>query len=193
MAPNINPSTDARAKNHVVAEVRECRKSPIAHFPSTPEITKSITTFPEAGSCIHRSANALLIGQNAAPSPVPGQTSLGQSGAVRRATFRRLRAAFRLGRIFCGPRGPYALWKPPRYFSASRSASLVTARRNQIGKCVRIVSIVEAPRKLVRVERQIIFADLVVTAHDAAFQETPESLDCVCVNCADYVLLGAGG
>ena len=101
------------------------------------------------------------------------------------------RAALRLERTFCGPVGPCPLWKPPRYFSASKSERLVIARRNQIGECVRVVPIVEAPRKLVHIERQIIFADFVIRAHDAALQEGPEAFDCVCVNRADNVLARA--
>ena len=169
-AANANPTIDAIAKNHVVTEARECRKSSTAHFPNTAEITKSIATFPEVGSCIHRSANALLIDQKLMPSPLPAQISLGRNGAVVRATFRRLLAAFRLGRTSFEACGPYALWKPPRYFSASKSERLVTARRNQVGEGVRVFPIVEAPRKFIHVERKILFADFVIRADDPALE-----------------------
>jgi hypothetical protein len=57
---------------------------------------------------------------------------------------RRLRrAVFRLERIFCGPVGPCALVKSPRYFSASRSTRLPAARRNQIGEHLRVLSVVK--------------------------------------------------
>jgi hypothetical protein len=118
----------------------------------------------------------------------PYRISLDRSGAIHRATFRRLRAVFRLERIFCGPVGHFALWKPPRYFSASKSERLVTARRNQVGKCVRVFPVIEAPRELVHVERQIFFVDLVVRADDSALEQAPEALDCVCVSGPHHVL-----
>jgi hypothetical protein len=86
-----------------------------------------------------------------------------------------------------GPVGHFALWKPPRYFSASTFARLVTAYRNQIGEGVRVFSVVEAPCKFVQVQREILLAHLVIRADDPAFEETPKAFDCVCVSGADYL------
>ena len=97
---------------------------------------------------------------------------------------RRRRAVRRLERnllffLRCGPVGHFVLWKPPRYFSASKFAGLATARRNQVGECVRVLAIVEAPRKFIHVEREILLAHLVIVAKDTALKERPESLDSV--------------
>ena len=123
-----------------------------------------------------------------------------RSNSVRSASlsrssllFRRASSArcFALGTIFFGACGPYALWKPPRYFSASRFAGLVIARRNQIGESIRVVSVVVAPRKFVHIERQILFVHFVIRADLAAFEQTPEPFDCVDVRNANNVLARA--
>ena len=108
---------------------------------------------------------------------------------VLSANARHRRAVRGLERTFFlrGPVGHFALWKPPRYFSASTFARLVTAYRDQIGEGVWIFSVVKAPRKFVQVEREILLAHFVIRADDPTFEETPESFDCVCVSGADYV------
>jgi hypothetical protein len=120
----------------------------------------------------------------------PDQRSSSRSCGDSRATFRRWRAVFRSVRtfFFCGPVGHFALWKAPRYFSDSIACPLVTARRNQIREGIGVIAIVEAPRKFVHVQRQVVFADFVIAADDSAFEETPESFDAVCVSGADDVL-----
>src|SRR6202521_4563002 len=118
------------------------------------------------------------------------RTSTYQRSRVLFLAARRRRAALDSGRIFFlyGPCGPCALWKPPRYFSASKFARLVTARPNQVCERVRVFAIGEAPREFVNVQRQIFFADFVIVTDDSAFEQTPESFDCICVSGADDVL-----
>jgi len=43
-------------------------------------------------------------------------------------------------------------------------------------------SVIVTESKLRNVQRQIFLADFVITAHDAALQETPERFDVVCVD-----------
>jgi len=142
-------------------------------------------------SALFASGRCRILSQvSAEPSLAPCQKSSNRSCGVSRAIFRRWRAVFRSVRtfFFCGPVGHFAWWKPPRYFSDSIPCPLVTARRNQISKCVRVLAIVEAPRKFVHVQRQIILAHFVIAADDAAFEEAPESFDAVGMSGADYVL-----
>src|SRR5208282_5257289 len=82
----------------------------------------------------------------------------------------------------------FALWKPPRYFSALRFEWLLTDCLKQVGKHRGVLPIVESPRELVQVKRQIFLADLVIAADDAALEETPKSLNRVCVCRTDHVL-----
>ena len=56
---------------------------------------------------------------------------------------------------------------------------------------VRIFPIVISERKLCDVQREILAADLVERAHDAALQERPETLNCVCMDRTDNVASGA--
>jgi hypothetical protein len=74
------------------------------------------------------------------------------------------------------------------YFNASSRTRLLTARRNQIGEYIGIFAIIVAVRKLVQVERQIILADVMKAAHDAALQERPKAFDIVGVDLAAHVL-----
>ena len=112
--------------------------------------------------------------------PAPCQISSDRSGAIRRATFRRLpRAVFRLERTFCGPcRAVRFVRSHPCTLARSNRLRLLTARRNQIREHVGVFPIVEAPRKFIDVQRQIFFGDLVIAAHDAALEQRPEALDC---------------
>src|SRR5271156_1650806 len=86
-------------------------------------------------------------------------------GARRRLAVRRLERTF----FLYGPCGPCALWKPPRYFSASKFAGLVIARPNQIGECVGILAVVETPCEFVHVQWEILLAHLVIVSDDSAF------------------------
>jgi hypothetical protein len=123
--------------------------------------------------------------------------------SCRTSTYQRLRVLFLVARLrraalhsgqmffLHGPYGPCALWKSPRYFDASMFALLLTARRNQIAERIRIFAIVKAPCKFVHVQRKIGLAHFVVAPNDSAFEQTPESLDCVCVGGPDYVFARA--
>lgn len=63
----------------------------------------------------------------------------------------------------------------------------MTDALDQIGKHVRVLPVVEAPRKLIPVERQIILADVVEAAHNAPFDQAPERLNVVRVDFAANV------
>src|ERR1700691_4016798 len=63
--------------------------------------------------------------------------------------------------------------------------------RNSRSENIRVVPIVVAELKLGHVERQIFAADLVIAAHDAAFNQRPETLNRIGVNCTDYMLADA--
>ncbi len=122
------------------------------------------------------------------------QTSAYLPRSDYRAAFLALRlrrAAFRLERISFEPCGECALQKSPRYFSASMSLRLLTARRNQVGEYVGVLSVVEATTKFVHVQRQVFLADLVVAPHNASFEQAPKAFDCVGMSRADDVFLPA--
>src|ERR1700678_3132605 len=108
------------------------------------------------------------------PSPLcqrSRRTSSYRRSQARVLGARRRRAVLRLARTFflrCGPVGHFALWKPPRYFTDSRFAGLATARRNQIGECVWIFAVVEAPRKFVHAQREVLLAHFVIAPDDSA-------------------------
>ena len=52
---------------------------------------------------------------------------------------------------------------------------------------IRILAIVEAPRKFVQVERQIFLADVVIAGDDPALQQRPEILNRVSMNISAHV------
>ena len=52
-----------------------------------------------------------------------------------------------------------------------------------------IEAVVISELKFSDVERQVLFADFVEAAHDAAFDDRPETLDCIGVNRANYIML----
>jgi hypothetical protein len=59
---------------------------------------------------------------------------------------------------------------------------LLAARRNQIPEGVWIFTVVVAIGKLVHVQRQIFFADMVITSHDAPLQHAPKIIEMGCVD-----------
>jgi hypothetical protein len=71
------------------------------------------------------------------------------------------------------------------------ASSHVSASCYGAPKDVRVVPIVESEGKFIQVERQIFLAHVVIRADDSAFQERPESLDCVRVYDAAHVLIVA--
>jgi len=56
---------------------------------------------------------------------------------------------------------------------------------------VRIVAVIVAKFELSHVQRQIFFADLVIAADDAAFDQRPKTLNRLRMHCADNVFLRA--
>lgn len=67
-----------------------------------------------------------------------------------------------------------------------QSCALATANRRT--ENIGIAAIIVAELKLRDIERQIFAADLVVAAHDPAFQDRPEALNRIGVDCANDVL-----
>ena len=67
---------------------------------------------------------------------------------------------------------------------ASLGHACVSAPRYRGAEDIWVVSVVVAPLELSDVKRKILAADLVVTAHDAAFQERPETIDSRGMYCA---------
>src|ERR1700674_1030984 len=68
--------------------------------------------------------------------------------------------------------------------SAATSASWYESRKH-----IFVFTVIVAERKLREVERQIVFAHLVIAAHDAALQETPEGFQIVGMDLAAHVLM----
>ena len=60
---------------------------------------------------------------------------------------------------------------------------------NRRAEDVRVLPVIIAKLELRDVQRQILFADLVKAANDAAFDDRPEAFDCLGVNRADNILL----
>jgi hypothetical protein len=81
-----------------------------------------------------------------------------------------------------------ARWQRPQIAetvaSDRASASCYRSLKN-----LRVVPVIVTELKLRNVQRQVLFADLVEAAHDAALEEAPEALNGVCVDRAYYVLL----
>ena len=61
----------------------------------------------------------------------------------------------------------------------------------QLPKHLRIVAPVESEGEFVHVERQIFARDVMIAAHDAAFEQRPERFNRIRVNRADNVLVMA--
>lgn len=78
------------------------------------------------------------------------------------------------------------------YFSENASTALgndASATRYRSTENVGVFSIVVAELKLSDVQRQVLFADLVESAHDATFQQRPKTIDGLSVNRADDVFV----
>jgi len=63
-----------------------------------------------------------------------------------------------------------------------------SASFNRRSKNIVVEPIVISELKLRDVQRQIFAADLVIAAHDPAFEDAPEAFDGLGVNCTDNVL-----
>jgi hypothetical protein len=73
------------------------------------------------------------------------------------------------------------------YPSEARASSSASARRYSRTEHVSVLSVVEPESKFVQVERQILAANLVIGAHDATLQQTPERFNVVGVDVAANV------
>ncbi len=69
---------------------------------------------------------------------------------------------------------------------ASSDASASCYRRSEN---VRVLAVIVAERKLVQVQGQILLADVVEAAHDAALEQRPEALDIVGMHFAAHILV----
>lgn len=78
-----------------------------------------------------------------------------------------------------------------RVYDAEGAASVATSAFCQHRfEDIRVVAIVVAKLELGEIERQIVFADVMECADDAALQETPETLDIVGMHFAAHVFVG---
>ena len=66
-----------------------------------------------------------------------------------------------------------------------------SAPRYGTAEDVRVIPVVVPELELGDVQRQILCADLVERAHDAAFHEAPEAVNGLGMDCADHILLAA--
>ena len=64
----------------------------------------------------------------------------------------------------------------------------VSAPCYRVAKYIVVLSIVEAERKLVQVQRQVLLADVMVRSHHATLQERPEVFEVLSMNLAAHVL-----
>jgi hypothetical protein len=68
--------------------------------------------------------------------------------------------------------------------SEARASSSASAARYGSTEHVNVLSVVESENKLIQVERQILAANLVIGAHDAALEQTPKRFNIVGMNVA---------
>jgi hypothetical protein len=78
-----------------------------------------------------------------------------------------------------------AFWSGDAEAPASSVASASCYRGSEN---VRVLPVIEAPRKLVQVQRQVLLADVVVRPDDAALQQAPEGFKIVRVDVAAHIL-----
>jgi hypothetical protein len=80
-------------------------------------------------------------------------------------------------------------------FTETASASLgffrVSAPRFRRAEYVRVIPIVITPFEFRNVQRQVLAADFVEAAHNAAFQERPETINRLSMDCAVNILASA--